>query len=96
MIFNNTNINDNAIKVLLKEVEKLIDRKLEERKNKQTSIRPSIAYKALGNNLYLCPLDGYEYKIWNGTGIELKACQKVWITIPHGRMEDMYICGLRK
>ena len=96
MIFNNTNINDNAIKVLLKEVEKLIDRKLEERKNKQVSVRPVVAYKHMGDNLYLINLDGYQYKVWNGTGIELKECEKVWLMIPHGRLEDMFICGLRK
>lgn len=82
--------------MLIKAIETIIDRKLEERKKKETTIRPSIAYKALGNNLYLCPLDGHEYKVWNGTGIELNASQNIWITIPHGRMEDMYICGLRK
>ena len=92
----NSNIEEQAYKTFMRDIEKLIDGKIEERKKKQVSVRPSIAYKALGNKMYLCPIDGYEYKVWNVLGIDLKPCQKVWILIPHGRVEDKFICGLRK
>lgn len=82
--------------ILIKTISIIVDRKLEENKKKQTSIRPVVAYKALGNNMYLIALDGYEYKVWNGLGVDLAPCQKVWLMIPHGRMEDMFICGIRK
>lgn len=82
--------------MFMNEIERLIDNKLAEFKKKQTAIRPVVAYKLIGDNKYLIALDGHEYKVWNGTGIELKECQRVWLMIPHGRMEDMYICGLRK
>ena len=82
--------------ILRKAMEIIVDRKFEEHKKKQTSIRPVVAYKSLGDNMYLIALDGYEYKVWNGLGVDLKPCQKAWLMIPHGRMEDMFICGIRK
>ena len=81
---------------LLKTIETVVDRKLLEHKKKQTAFRPVVAYKPVGDNKYLIALDGHEYKVWNGTGVELKECQRVWLAIPHGRMEDMFISALRK
>lgn len=86
---------EKALDILLKQVEKLIDRKIEEQRKKRVTVRPVIAYKHMGDNYYKIRLDGYEYKVWNGTGVELKECQNVWLMIPHGRMEDMFIFALR-
>lgn len=83
-------------KELVELIETVVDRKFQEYKKKQTSVRPVVAYKPVGDNKYLINLDGYQYKVWNGIGVDLEECQRVWLMIPHGRMEDMFICGLRK
>lgn len=35
------------------------------------------------------------YEIPNSTGMNLSTGQKVWVTIPSGDLNRMYICGLR-
>lgn len=92
----NSSKSEKALYMLMDQVEKLIDRKLEQRKKKSVTVRPVIAYKHVGDNKYLISLDGHEYKVWNGTGVELKECQNVWLMIPHGRMNDMFIFALRE
>ena len=64
--------------ILIKTIDLIVNRKLEEYKKKQTSVRPVVAYRHEGDNMYLIALDGHEYKVWNGTGVELEECQRVW------------------
>ncbi len=92
----NSELVTRALDVLMHEIERLIDRKIEIQRKKRVTVRPVVAYKHVGDNKYLIALDGYEYKVWNGTGQDLKECQRVWLMIPHGRMEDMFIFALRK
>lgn len=58
---------------------------------------PSTVFKVNVDGTYKISYEGNLYDVSCGLGIELKAGQSVWVTIPCGmkKFKDMYISGIR-
>lgn len=58
---------------------------------------PSTVFKVNGDGTYKIAREGQLYNVPCGLGVELKAGQSVWVTIPCGmkKIKDMYISGIR-
>lgn len=80
---------------ILKAIETILKNKLSNIYYDKTF--PSTVFKVNGDGTYKISREGNLYDVPCGLGIELKAGQSVWVTIPCGmkKIKDMYISGIR-
>lgn len=64
------------------------------KKDYSPKVFSSVIYGTCDNGYYKIPYNGILYSVPNGTSMNLKPGQRVWIMVPKGELHEMFIMSL--
>ena len=82
-----TNVADDILDV----IEMAIEKKLARLRN--NFVRTTIVEMTSDNSLYIVNINGANYSVYSGTGIEFQVGDAVWVHVPDGDYKKAYICA---
>lgn len=86
--------NTSAIDKLITSISYMIDAKCKNLYYDKTFLSVVVAVADKGK--YLILKDGQNYPVTNATNAEFKVGDNVWVKIPSGLLENMFICGIKR